>query len=38
MPFAKVNDTELYYEINGQGEPLLLIPGLGLRSSLLPSG
>jgi pimeloyl-ACP methyl ester carboxylesterase len=30
MPFANVNDTELYYEIKGEGEPLLLIPGLGL--------
>ncbi|MBX5479681.1 MAG: alpha/beta hydrolase [Pyrinomonas methylaliphatogenes] len=27
--FAKVNGIELYYEIHGQGEPLLLIHGFG---------
>lgn len=30
MPTAEVNSTEVYYERNGRGEPLLLIPGLGL--------
>jgi pimeloyl-ACP methyl ester carboxylesterase len=30
MPLAKVNGTQIHYEINGQGEPLLLLPGLGL--------
>jgi len=33
MPIAKVNGTELYYERQGSGEPLLLIPGLGLDHS-----
>lgn len=30
MPFANVNGARLYFEIQGEGEPLLLIPGLGL--------
>ena len=29
MPKAKVDDIQLYYEEHGQGEPLLLIMGLG---------
>jgi pimeloyl-ACP methyl ester carboxylesterase len=29
MPKAKVNDIELYYEIHGEGDPLVLISGLG---------
>lgn len=29
MPKVKANDVELYYEIHGEGEPLLLIEGLG---------
>lgn len=29
MPLAQVNDAELYYEIHGDGEPLVLIPGFG---------
>src|SRR4030042_44871 len=29
MPKAKVGDIQLYYEEYGQGEPLLLIMGLG---------
>lgn len=29
MPKIKIHDTELYYEIHGNGEPLLLIAGLG---------
>ena len=29
MPYTKVNDINLYYEIHGEGEPLVLIPGLG---------
>ena len=27
MPFAKVNGTELYYEVTGQGSPLVLAHG-----------
>jgi pimeloyl-ACP methyl ester carboxylesterase len=30
MPIAHVNGTSLHYEINGAGEPLVLLPGLGL--------
>ena len=30
MPIVNANGTELYYERNGQGEPILLLPGLGL--------
>lgn len=30
MPFASVNGTRLFYQRNGRGEPVLLIPGLGL--------
>lgn len=29
MPKQKVNDIEMYYELTGEGEPLLLIHGLG---------
>jgi pimeloyl-ACP methyl ester carboxylesterase len=29
MPKIKVNDIELYYEIHGEGTPLVLISGLG---------
>jgi pimeloyl-ACP methyl ester carboxylesterase len=29
MPTVKVGDINMYYEIHGQGEPLLLIMGLG---------
>jgi pimeloyl-ACP methyl ester carboxylesterase len=29
MPLLKVRDTELYYELHGEGEPLILIPGFG---------
>src|SRR5579863_2495968 len=28
MPTIKVNDLTMYYEIHGDGEPLVLIPGL----------
>lgn len=27
MPFAQINDAKLYYELHGQGEPLILIAG-----------
>jgi pimeloyl-ACP methyl ester carboxylesterase len=30
MPLAQVNGTELWYSIKGNGEPLMLFPGLGL--------
>ena len=30
MPLAQVNGTTLHYEVNGAGDPLLLLPGLGL--------
>ena len=33
MPVAAVNGTELHYEVSGQGEPVVLIPGLGLDRS-----
>jgi pimeloyl-ACP methyl ester carboxylesterase len=29
MPQAKINGVKLYYEVHGQGEPLLMIQGLG---------
>lgn len=32
MPKIKVNDLNIYYEIHGQGEPLVLIHGLGSSS------
>jgi 3-oxoadipate enol-lactonase len=30
---ARVNDIDLYYEIHGEGDPVLLIPGLGSDSA-----
>jgi 3-oxoadipate enol-lactonase len=30
MPYAEVGDQRLYYEIHGQGEPLLCVTGIGL--------
>ena len=29
MPTTRINDIEVYYEVHGDGEPLLLIGGLG---------
>ncbi|MEJ2738596.1 MAG: alpha/beta fold hydrolase, partial [Dehalococcoidia bacterium] len=29
MPFKRINDIDIYYEEHGEGEPLLLIHGLG---------
>jgi len=33
MPFATINGVRLFYEVSGQGEPIVLIPGLGLDHS-----
>ncbi len=30
MPLAQVNGTEIWYSVEGGGEPLMLFPGLGL--------
>ncbi len=32
MPTIKINDIDMFYEIHGEGEPLLLIHGLGSSS------
>ncbi len=32
MPYLKINDINLYYECQGQGEPILFIHGLGSSS------
>jgi pimeloyl-ACP methyl ester carboxylesterase len=29
MPFARIGDVEIYYEIHGKGHPLTMILGLG---------
>ena len=29
MPIARINDIDMYFEIAGQGQPLLLLHGLG---------
>jgi 3-oxoadipate enol-lactonase len=34
MPTARVKDIDVYYEVHGEGEPLLLIAGLGSGASL----
>ncbi len=34
MPKAHVNQANLYYEVHGQGEPLVLIPGISHSSSI----
>ena len=33
MPIVHVNDTDMYYEIHGEGVPLLLLPGWGTEIS-----
>lgn len=33
MSMVKVNDINMYYEIHGEGEPLILISGNGAESS-----
>ena len=35
MPVARIGDVDLYYELHGQGEPIVLIGGLGGDISLL---
>ncbi len=34
MPKISIGDAELYYEIHGKGEPIILIAGLGSRYNL----
>jgi 3-oxoadipate enol-lactonase len=33
MPYAKVNDINLYYEVHGEGQPLTIINGLSVDIS-----
>jgi len=37
MPTLRIDDAELYYEVTGQGEPVLLVPGLSGRGSFWTS-
>ena len=34
MPWAKLSDVRCYYEVMGDGDPLLLVPGLGTTCRL----
>ena len=34
MPYAQVGDIKLYYEVHGDGPPIVLIPGLGADTRL----
>jgi len=34
MPYAQVGDIKLYYEVHGDGPPVLLVPGLGADTRL----
>lgn len=34
MPVVKVGNINMYYEIHGEGEPLVLIHGAGLETVL----
>ena len=36
MPTVKVNDINMYYELHGEGEPFVLLPGLGSDVSDYP--
>lgn len=38
MPLQKVNGTEIYYEVSGKGDPVLMIPGLGLDHTYYAQG
>ena len=31
MPLAKLGEKRIWYELNGQGEPLVLLPGGALE-------
>ena len=33
MAFTRVNGINLYYEVHGKGEPILLIMGLGANAT-----
>ena len=33
MPTVKLNDISMYYEIHGEGKPLIFIQGLGAEIS-----
>jgi hypothetical protein len=37
MPTVQVNDIAMYYELQGVGEPLVLIAGLGADITLSPA-
>ena len=37
MPTIRIDAAELYYETTGQGEPVLLVPGLSGRGSFWAS-
>lgn len=30
MPITKINDIDMYYEVQGEGKPLIFIQGLKL--------
>jgi pimeloyl-ACP methyl ester carboxylesterase len=34
LPYGQIGDVKLYYEVHGDGTPLLLIPGLGADTRL----
>ena len=34
MPYAQVGDIKLYYEVHGDGPPVVLVPGLGSDTRL----
>ena len=33
MPKVKVNDIEMYYEVHGEGEPLVLLHGFNMTGA-----
>ncbi len=36
MPVARANGTDIYYEVQGEGEPLVMIPYLAADQACLP--